>query len=156
MIDGLEPFRSAARATDDEEIAVRKEANARIAILERARAYAYRRLDFMTTLDQTARSAGSRTEAISRQKQAVLDRFGWTGFDSDPRLEISEAIAPLLLAVATIHHEDETDAASPPSDEAPDLGMTVNTFEDWYRMRFGSEFWTLADHFFPDTPLVDF
>ena len=160
--EGLEAFRIAARATDDEEIAVRKEANARIAILERARAHAYRRLDFVTTLDETARGAETRDDAVSAQRRAVLDRFGWTAFDSDPRRAISEAIAPLLVAIASIHHHDEHHkhgdggVDSPVPSNAPDLRLMLSSFEDWYRTTFGSEFWTLADHFFPDTPLVDF
>lgn len=133
---------AARAAADVTETQFRAEAARRIEELARARAYAYRRADLMTTLAAAIETAPDAEMAVAAAQAMLRARLGWST-DSDARTEVLARFAPVALAV----FEAGDDAAPEPA---------LAAFEDWYLGSRQSAFWYLFEHYLPDTPLVDF
>jgi hypothetical protein len=124
----LSTLEAAAHAADAEETAFRREAAARIDILERARTFAFRRLNVVRAMADAARRA------------------------PDPEASVAAQLERLSTLAACIDAEVRANAAAPAGEPCAELA----SFEDWYAERFGSPFWAVFDRYSPETPVVDF
>jgi hypothetical protein len=141
---------AAAHAADAEETAFRREATARIETLERARTFAFRRLNVLRAMLEAARRAPDPDASIAAQLDLIRDRLGWAGSEGEtPRLVLDR----LVLLAACVDAEVRPPAADPTADDAC---AELARFEAWYTERFGTPFWALFDRYSPETPVVDF
>jgi hypothetical protein len=124
----LSTLEAAAHAADAEETAFRREAAARIDTLERARTFAFRRLNVLRAMADAARRA------------------------PDPEASVAAQLERLSTLAACIDAEVRANAAAPAGEPCAELA----SFEDWYAERFGSPFWAVFDRYSPETPVVDF
>jgi hypothetical protein len=151
-LDVLAPFKAAAEFSARREGAYRREAEARIADLERERAHAYRRLNLVAAM-LSADVAEERETSIPAQLvaafrfmehiEASLDELDEAGRETCARLE------PVAAALHDIRHVDD-------GRPGPDLPTTMAAFEDWYAQRFGRSFWDSLDRTVSFSPVVDF
>lgn len=138
----------AARAADAAERAYRREAAERIAVLDRARADAYRRRNLMAAVAEAAAAAESEEIAVAHALTLLRARLGWT-VDSEARDEVIARFAP--VAAALFPPADRKDDEAP-----PDPAAALAAFEAWYLAARRTPFWLLFETVMPETPLVDF
>jgi hypothetical protein len=144
----LATFEAAAAAADETETAVRRRAYAEIAAAERARAFAFRRLNLMRTL---ARAIGGadKEEAVGRGLAAVRAELGWHD-DSETRTETLGRLAPVVVATfASLARVEDGDAP------ATDVAGALADFEAWYEHTYGQSFWVLFEQQIEELPLVE-
>jgi hypothetical protein len=146
----LATLEAAAHAADAEETAFRREATVRIETLERARTFAFRRLNVLRAMLEAARRAPDPDASIAAQLDLIRYRLGWAGSEGEtPRL-VLDRLVPLA---ACVDAEVRPPAAEPTADDAC---VELARFEAWYAERFGNPFWALFDRYSPETPVVDF
>ncbi len=135
-----------ADAASTEETAYRRESARKIEVLERARAFAYRRLNLIRKVVDTAAGEPDATKAADARIAAAFVEIGWIGgslAELDEKGREAEAkFRPVAEAVGT-------------SDEAAMLAA-LDAFEAWFAERFGRDFCSVFDRYAPDTPKVDF
>ena len=135
-----------ADAASTEETAYRRESARRIEVLERARAFAYRRLNLIRKVVDTAAGEPDATKAADARIAAAFVEIGWIGgslAELDEKGREAEAkFRPVAEAVGT-------------GDEAAML-TALDAFEAWFAERFGRDFCSVFDRYVPDTPKVDF
>lgn len=135
-----------ADAASTEETAYRRESARKIEVLERARAFAYRRLNLIRKVVDTAAGEPDATKAADARIAAAFVEIGWIGgslAELDEKGREAEAkFRPVAEAVGT-------------SDEAAMLAA-LDAFEAWFAERFGRDFCSVFDRYVPDTPKVDF
>ncbi|MBS0246406.1 MAG: hypothetical protein JSR61_07265 [Proteobacteria bacterium] len=135
---------AAARAEDD----FRHEIAERTKALERERAFAHRRLNFMRAVAEAVASAEHEAMAVAAANAVVQAKLGWAS-ESEARSEVLERLMPVTKAVfASI---DPEEPAMP-----DDVVAALHDFESWYATTRGSMFWALFENFMPETPRVDF
>jgi len=134
----------AARAEDD----FRREIAERTKALERERAYAHRRLNFMRAVADAVASAEDEAIAVAAANAVVQTKLGWAS-DSEARGEVLDRFVPVAKAV--FGSLDAEEPASP-----ADVVSALRDFETWYRGARGSAFWVLFENYMPETPRVDF
>jgi hypothetical protein len=144
----LAPFETAAGMAGQAEAAVRKQMQAEIARLERERAFAYRRLNFMRLLSEGIRSAENEEAAVAGGRATVRARLGWES-DSETRIETLSRLAPVTRAAFSCL---TCAAADSPIDE---VEKALGDFEVWYMARFERAFWSLFDQHVEELPLVE-
>jgi hypothetical protein len=146
----LSTLEAAARAADSEETAFRREAAARIEGLERARTFAFRRLNVLRAMAEAARRAPDADASVAAQLGLIRDRLGWEHAEAETPRAVLERLSALAACIAA---EARVDTAAPTSgDPCAELAR----FEGCYAERFGSPFWALFDRYSPETPVVDF
>jgi hypothetical protein len=138
---------AAAHAADAEETAFRREAAARIETLERARTFAFRRLNVLRTMAEAARRAPDTDASIAAQLALIRDRLSWENAEDETPRAVLERLSALATCI-----DAEVRANAPSDDPCAELAR----FEDWYTDRFGGPFWGLFDRYSPETPVVDF
>jgi hypothetical protein len=143
----LSTLEAAAHAADAEETAFRREAAARIETLERARTFAFRRLNVLRAMAETARRAPNSDASIAAQLALIRDRLSWENAEDETPRAVLERLSALAACI-----DAEVRANGPSDDPCAELVR----FEDWYAERFGSQFWALFDRYSPETPVVDF
>lgn len=142
----------AAHAAACAETQYRAEFAARTEALALARAHAHRRADLMRSLAATVEGAETPAMAVAGGQALLRGRLGWSQ-DSAARAEVLERFAAICLALHGLGAADpEAEAEAPP----PDPAAALAAFEEWYLSTRQSAFWYLFDHYFPETPLVDF
>jgi hypothetical protein len=146
----LTALEAAARDADAEEMAFRREAAARIETLERARTFAFRRLNVLRAMAEAASRAPDPAMSIAAQLGLIRDRLGWAGTEGETPRAVLEQLSPLAACV------DAGVRAGTAAGMAEDLSAELTRFESWYAERFGHEFWALFDRYSPETPVVDF
>ena len=145
----LDSLKEAAAKTDSAEAAFRREIAERIKNFEQARAFAYRRLNFMRALADATAAAESEEIAVANALAVVRTKLGWSS-DSEARTAVLSRLAP--VAQAMFAH-----LAPPEKDEKlPDIGKALADFETWYGETHEQPFWVLFEHYIPETPRVDF
>jgi hypothetical protein len=145
----LAKFEAAAAAAGETETAVRKRACAEIAAAERARAFAYRRLNLTRTLARAIGGAAKEEEAVGRGLAAVRAELGWHD-DSETRTETLARLAPVVgAAFASLTPVEDRDAP------APDVAGALAEFEAWYEGTYGRPFWVLFEQQIEELPLVE-
>ena len=135
-----------ADAASTEETAYRRESARRIEVLERARAFAYRRLNLIRKVADTAAGEPDAKKAADARIAAAFVEIGWIGgslaeLDEKGR-EAEATFRPVAEAIGT-------------GDEAATLAALA-AFEAWFAERFGRDFCSVFDRYVPDTPKVDF
>ncbi|WP_119422433.1 hypothetical protein [Desertibaculum subflavum] len=148
LIAGLE---SAANAAEQAEASFKRDIDLRIAELERARAFAFRRLRLIGAM--AAPAEGEREAAVEARLDAAMRHIGWLvpGAELDPtELEVRAALEPVAAALE--------DLARPPEGEGepPSAADALVRFEAWYRARFGAEFLDVFEQRAEFRSLVDF
>jgi hypothetical protein len=145
----LSTLEAAARAADAEETAFRREAAARIETLERARTFAFRRLNVLRAMAEAARRAPDPDAAIAAQLDLIRDRLGWAGSEGETPRAVLDRLAPLAACV-------DADVRAGAERTADNSCAELARFEIWYAERFVNPFWALFDRYSPETPVVDF
>lgn len=139
----LAALQDAADAASRAEHDYRREAAERIAALETARAFAFRRVNLMRGVAHCA-SAEDEQAAVQQAQALLQDKLGWTG-DNDFRSNVATNFAHVALAVF----------ASSTSGGEP-IAAALANFESWYEAHYASSFWNLFEQHMPETPRVDF
>jgi|SoiMethySBSTD1v2_1073268.scaffolds.fasta_scaffold445884_1 hypothetical protein len=126
----------------------------RAKVLERERTFAYRRLNFMRAVAEAVASAENKEIAIAAATAAMRTKLGWSGDSEAPEIEYRRAtVLSRLVPVAR-----QVSASVAPTGDAPtpDVAAALTDFEAWYRETYPQPFWTLFEHYMPDTPRTDF
>jgi hypothetical protein len=148
FLDGL---KLAAERAEQAENAFRREIAERTKALERERAFAHRRLNFMRAIAEAVASAESEEIAVAAATAIMRTKLGWSS-DSDARTEVLSHFAPVAQQVfASLAPAQEDDKTG-----APDVVGALAEFEAWYRDTHPNPFWVLFEHYMPETPVVDF
>jgi len=144
----LAAFERAAGTASEAEATMRKQMEAEILRLERERAFAYRRLNFMRALSTAILPAESEEAAVANGRAAVRAELGWEN-DSETRTEtMSQLVAVIQTTFACL--------TAPAGDRAAnDIVQVLSDFEAWYRARFEQPFWMLFDRHVEELPLVE-
>jgi hypothetical protein len=144
----LEVLAAAAHGAEVAEAAFRREVAARIAGLERERAFAFRRVNLMKAIVEAVGAAEDDATAIAYGRAALRTRLGWDD-DSEARSAVLSSFAPVTQAIFAdlVPGEDETQT---------DVRAALMQFETWYAQTHTTPFWALFEHYIPQTPLVDF
>jgi hypothetical protein len=135
-----------AEAASADETAYRREALRRTELLERARAFAYRRLNLLKKMIEIAADEPDAKKAADARIVAAFADIGWIGGSLD---ELDEK-------------GRETEAKFRPVAEAlgkgdePGVIAALDAFEVWFAERFKRDFCAVFDRYVPDTPKVDF
>ena len=126
----------------------------RAKVLERERAFAYRRLNFMRAVTEAAAGAESQEAAIAAATAAMRTKLGWSGDSEAPEIEYRRAtVLSRLVPVARQVCASVAPAGDAP---APDVAGAMANFEAWYRETYPQPFWALFEQYMPDTPRTDF
>jgi len=144
----LQDLHAAAREAEAAEAQFRGEAAARIAGLEQQRAFAHRRLNLMKGVVEAVGSAENEPTAVAYALAALRARLGWET-DSEARAAVLARFAPVAEAVfaSLVPGTDGSEA---------DVPAALTRFETWYSQTHTTPFWTLFEHYIPETPRVDF
>jgi hypothetical protein len=144
FLDALEAAAEEAEATEGR---FRREAAERIGALEKERAVAFRRLNLMRAVAEAVADAADAEAAAASARATLAGRLGWDA-DSEARTEVLSRFAAVGRAVFF---------SFSPSAEAPlSVEDALAEFEAWYAATRTTPFWTLFEHYMPETPLVDF
>jgi hypothetical protein len=155
---------AARTAADVAETRYRAEAAAQSQALATARAHAYRRADLMASLAAATAEVETPELAVAAGQALLRGRLGWDE-DSPARSEVLTRFATVALALFAAGRaaaEPEPDAQAPTEEPAEAPAETLApaealaAFEAWYLETRETPFWYLFDHYFPETPLVDF
>jgi hypothetical protein len=140
----------AASRSAQAESDIRREWAERLKTLERERAFAYRRFNFMRAIAEAVATAESEEIGVATAAAAMRAKLGWWD-ESDARTEVLSRFAPVAQQVfADLVPVVEEEA--PP----PDVLGALAAFETWYRETHPHPFWMLFENGMPETPLVDF
>lgn len=168
----LERLKQAADLAAAAESAYRREAWARIAVLERDRAIAFRRANLMQVIgeaargapdgspggqeqggqDQTGEEMAGEEMAIARALALLRERLGWPP-DSESCLTVLSRFAPIAAA---LHRASWPSGKAGPAGAGDEIAGALDTFEHWYEAAYNISFWSLFENEMPETPLVDF
>jgi hypothetical protein len=136
----------AGRAEDD----FRRQIAERTKMLERERAFAHRRLNFMRAIADAAATAETEDIAVAAATAIMRTKLGWAD-DSEARDAVLSRFAPVAQEVFASLSPAEDEKAPP-----PDVVAALAEFETWYRETHPNVFWVLFEHYMPETPRVDF
>lgn len=157
-----------AREREAAETEFRRTMRDRVDALARERAFAHRRANVMRSLFQTVSQAETREIALAGAASALRRRLGWVD-DSPAREEVLEhyqrvadaAFAATRPADTGPENQESGDApvvlvSAGEQESGPDPRASLEAFERWYEEARGRSFWTLFEHYMPETQLVDF
>jgi hypothetical protein len=157
----IERLQQAADKAQSAELAYRREAATRIAMLERERAFAFRRMNLMRSVAEAAEPQADDNSdlaeqsgeeiAVARALALIRVRLGWSS-DSETRDATLAHFAPVVIAL----HRASVGEDQPIPDETPEIDEALGRFEAWYEKAYGISFWILFENPMPDTPRVDF
>jgi hypothetical protein len=143
----LDVLEAAAEAAEAAEGRFRREAAERVGALEKDRAIAFRRLNLMRAVAEVVADADDADAATANACATLRSRLGWDT-DSEARTEVLTHFAPVARAVFFSF----APAEAPPQS----VEEALAEFEAWYAATRTTPFWTLFEHYIPETPLVDF
>ncbi len=146
----LHTLELAAKQTVQTESDFRRDLAERVKALERERAFAHRRLNFMRAIADAVAAAESEEIAVAAATAVMRAKLGWSS-DSDARVEVLSHFVPVLQQVFASLAPAAEDGAP-----LPDVLDALNEFETWYRETHPNPFWMLFENQMPETPLVDF
>lgn len=162
-LDFVTDLEQAAARAQVEEMSFRRDVATGIAVRERERQFAFRRVDLARTMARAASGAEDRETAVAAQLAALRREFGWHG-ESDERRRIFAAWSAVADAVwQELQPRSADDAAGPDAQPASLPDASVNhvrdamlVFERWYEGEFSQPFLALLDHEIPEMPVVEF
>jgi len=144
----LATFERAAGTASEAEATMRKQMEAEILRLERERAFAYRRFNFMRALTSGIQPAESEQVAVANGCAVVRAELGWEN-DSETRTETLTKLVPVIqttFAWLTAATGDRS---------ADQIVQALSDFEAWYGARFEQPFWMLFERHVEELPLVE-
>jgi hypothetical protein len=139
---------AAAHAASVAEESYRSEAAERVKGLERARAFAFRRLNLVREVARAMTGAKDEAEALQSGAAAFLREVNWTG-GSESQREVIERFKPILAALWRMSGEEA------PTGDAPDIGKDLADFETWFAANRAGSFLSLMDGEVLELPLVE-
>jgi hypothetical protein len=142
-------LQAAAEGAAKAEAEFRRHASQRLATLEAARAFAYRRLNLMKAVADAAAGSASEEIAVANALAVLRAKLGWHG-DSVARSEVLSRFAAVARAVAGGFSAREDDGPE------PDVMTALAEFETWYAENHPGPFSALFEQHLPETPVVDF
>ena len=146
----LDALKLAAEQAEQAEDKFRREVAERVKLLDRERAFAHRRLNFMRAIADAIAGAESEEIAVAAATAAMRAKLGWWD-ESDARTEVLSRFVPVAQQVF-VGLAPVVDEEAPP----PDVLGALAGFETWYRETHPHPFWMLFENQMPETPLVDF
>jgi hypothetical protein len=144
----LDALKTAADQAETAEGEGRREAARRIAVLERERIFAFRRLNLMRAIAGAVSGAETEEIAVASAEATLRARLGWNT-DS----EVRDAILLRFAAVARAVFQDLAPTQTVPASPVWDA---LAKFESWYADRHEAPFWALFERYVAETPRVDF
>jgi hypothetical protein len=144
----LDEFKAAAGEAEAAEGSYRREVAQRISLLERERAFAFRRLNLMRAIADAVAGAAGEEIAVANALAVLRSRLGWSS-DSEPRTEVLSRFAPVGQAVFR-------NLAPREDAPVPSVQHALAEFEAWYAGHRPTPFWVLFEQPIPETPRVDF
>lgn len=146
------PFIASLCAAADQAAAAeakfRRHAAEQVAVLERDRTFAFRRLNLMRTIADAAQRAENEAQAVADTRAVLSSKLGWS-----PESESHSAMLARFEPVArSLFASCNDNGDTPASDPAAALGE----FENWYVATHRTHFWALFEEYMAETPRVDF
>lgn len=146
-------------AAEMAERSVRESVEAQLKAAERARAFAWRRLNALADMARAAANEPEREASVERQLVALFREIGWieTGLSElgDGAQSLIAALRPIAEALHDQAHppkaEDGREAPPP-----PDPIAAFRAFETWYEQERGQPFLEVYERYMPPTPVVEF
>jgi hypothetical protein len=144
----LDGFKAAASEAEAAEGTYRRETAQRIALLERERAFAFRRLNLLRDIADAVAGSQSEEIAVASALAVLRGKLGWSS-ESGPHTEVLSRFAPVGQAVFR---------SLAPTGDVPvsSVQRALVEFEAWYEGNRPTAFWILFEHPMPETPRVDF
>jgi hypothetical protein len=146
----LDALKLAAEQAEQAEDKFRREVAERVKLLDRERAFAHRRLNFMRAIADAVAGAESEEIAVAAAVGVMQAKLGWSD-DSEARAEVLSQFSPVAREVFASLTPDRGEEIS-----EPDVARALDEFETWYRSTHPNAFWVLFEHYMPETPRVDF
>jgi hypothetical protein len=145
----LGTLKAAAEAAEAAESTFRREFTERVKLIERDRAFAFRRLNLMRAIAAAIASAEGEDIAVACALAVLRAKLGWYS-DSEAR----DAVLSRFAAVAKAAYA----SLAPAETETPRAGVIeeLKGFEAWYVATHPAPFWALFEQYMPETPVVDF
>jgi hypothetical protein len=144
----LDRLDQAARSASIAEDAYRKEAMERIKLLERQRAFAFRRLNLVRAVAASLAEAKDEAEAAASGSAALLRELNWNGASESQR-EVVNRFLPVVAALWRMREGATADADVSPADAA------LAEFETWFAANRHAPFESLMDTEVLELPLVE-
>lgn len=145
----LDRLDHAARSASIEEEDYRREAMEQIKLLERQRAFAFRRLNLMRAVAASLAEAKDEAEAAACGSAAFLRELNWNGATERQR-EVVDKFLPVVIALWQMRD----DAAVTDSEVNP-AGAALAEFEKWFSENRNAPFEALMDTEVLELPLVE-
>lgn len=142
----LARLEAAAHSASVAEDSYRKEALERVRSLERARAFAFRRLNLARSMAAAMTGSKDEAEAVSCGTAAFLREVNWNGATESQR-EVMERLRPVLLVIWKALEAGEADAE--------ELDRQMESFELWFEQNRSTSLLGLMDGEVLELPLVE-
>jgi hypothetical protein len=145
----LDDLAEAAEKAAVAEKQFRREASDAIKLLERERAFAFRRLNLMRAIAEGIRGSESAELAVAGAVSILQSQLGWSDVHSDATAMICSRFAPIAETLFTNLQQ----SGQPCKEE---VAAALADFESWYSSTHSAPFWVLFEHPMMETPRVDF
>jgi hypothetical protein len=145
----LDRLKVAADTASAAEATFRQQAAQRIAVLDRERAFAFRRLNLMRAIADAIIETETEEQAVAGALATLRAKLDWSS-ESDARARVLSRFSAVAQAVFANLMPSDNDAL------LPDVAQALVEFETWYAETRGTPFWVLFDHYRSETPVVDF
>ncbi len=145
----LDTLKAAAEAAEAAESSFRREAAERSKLMDRDRAFAFRKLNLMRAIAAVIANAEAEDVAVASALAVLRSKLGWSS-DSEARdavLSRFAAVAKTAFASIAVADSEMPEA---------DVIAEISGFEAWYAATHPAPFWALFEHYMPETPVVDF
>jgi len=146
LLDALE---AEAKAAEAAELAFRNDIAKEIAVRERRRQFAYRRLDLADTTVKVVRGAETEEAGLAAGLSAFKRSLAWNT-ETEARKKILAAWTPVVAAVW------RTCRGEPEAEQVSAAIAAIRSFEAWYLSEHGTDFLALFDVELPELPVVEF
>ena len=147
-------------AAETAERSVRANVDAQIKAAERARAFAWRRLNALSDMVRAAANEPEREASVERQLVVLFREIGWI---ENGLAELGEGGQPLVAALRPIAealhdhaHPPQVEEGKEPPPAPPDPIAAFRAFEAWYEQERGQPFLQVYERYMPPTPVVEF
>lgn len=145
----LDVLASAASRAEIAELDFRNSVAREIANRERARQFAYRRLDLARTMVAAVGACDTEAAALAAGSAAFKRELGWNT-ETEGRKTILTAWAPVVTAIW------QTMGKQPVSEPVASPDAAIAAFENWYETEYGQPFLAAFDVDLPELPVVEF
>lgn len=146
----------AAHGVSVAEQAIRREMAERIAVLSRARTFAFRRLNFMKAIVAAIAAAEDYASAMTHATTAFLRETNWNGA-SETQREVVEKFLPVANAIWDLQQSGRKDEAED-GEQVGDPAVVerhLADFEQWFELNRNAPFLSLMDREVLELPLVE-